>query len=186
VADRKVKGTMILDFVRTIRANKTQDWNKYLKPEDWEIINKRILPSLWYPVEIFTRCGWAIFKIMAQGNLDVARMGGKMQGKNLFETVYKGIVTAQDPQTALNRFVVVYNQFFNFSSLRFEEAGKNHLKIHNDYDESNQPGMAAYCYNLMGILETLVEMSGGKNGKIKLTAKQWEGARTTIFDITWV
>jgi hypothetical protein len=186
MGERKIKGSMLVDFVRMIRANKDKNWNEYLKPEDWEVINQRILPSVWYPVEVFMRCGWAVFKVIAQGNLDIARMGGRMQGKNLFENVYKGLVANQDPQTAVNRFVVVYNQFFNFSSLRFEEVDKNHVKVHNDYDEShNHPGMVPYCHNLMGILETLIEKSGGKNVKIELKAKQWEGARTTVMDVTW-
>jgi hypothetical protein len=185
LADRKVKGSMLVDFVRMIRANKSQNWNDYLKPEDWEIINKRILPSLWYPVEIFTRCGWAIFKIMAQGNLDLTRMSGRMQGKKLFETVYKAVVISQDTIATLNRFVVVYNQFFNFSSFRFEDAGKNHVRLHDDYDGSHDPGMVPFCQNMMGMLDILIEMTGGKNVKIELKAKQWQGAPTTIFDITW-
>ncbi len=49
MAERKVKGTMVVDQVKLIRGNKSMNWSKYLKPEDWEAINKRILPSEWYP-----------------------------------------------------------------------------------------------------------------------------------------
>jgi hypothetical protein len=45
MSDEKVKGTMMIDQVRMIRGNKDKDWNKYLKPEDWNIINTKILPS---------------------------------------------------------------------------------------------------------------------------------------------
>jgi hypothetical protein len=185
MADRKVKGTMLLNLVRMIRANKSQNWNKYLKPEDWEVINKRILPSEWYPLEVFQRCGVAIFQVLAQANLDIVRQSGRMQGKKLFENVYKSVVISQDPAATLSRFVTVYNQFFNFSTVRFENAGMSHVQIHHDYDTSQHPGTVPYCYQLMGILDVLVEVAGGKNIKIELKAKQWEIAPTTIFDITW-
>jgi hypothetical protein len=35
------------------------------------------------------------------------------------------------------------------------------------------------------MLEVLVRMTEGKNGKVEIGAKQWEGAPATIFDITW-
>jgi hypothetical protein len=185
LADRKVKGTMLVDLVRMIRANKDKDWGKHLTPEDWNIINKRILPSEWYPLEIFQRCGMATFQLLAQGNLDLVRLRGRIRGKELFENVYKSLIISQDPAASLSRFVTVYGQLFNFSSLRFENLGKGHAKIHHDYDASRNPGTMPYCHQLMGILDVLVEIAGGKNVKIELDAKQWEGATKTIFDITW-
>jgi len=44
MSDEKVKGTMMIDQVRMIRGNKDKDWNKYLKPEDWNIINTKFFP----------------------------------------------------------------------------------------------------------------------------------------------
>ncbi len=86
--------------------------------------------------------------------------------------------------TTLSRFVVVYGQLFNFSFLKFENAGPGHAKIFHDYDRSD-PVTKPYCYNLMGHLEVLAEMAGGRNVNVELKAKQWEGAPTTIFDINW-
>lgn len=89
---RHVKGTMLVDFVRMIRANKDRNWDAYLEEGDWETIN-------------------------------------------------------------------------------------------HDYDredEANTP----YCYQLMGSIDALIELTGGTNPRIELTAKQWEGAPATVFDIT--
>ena len=44
MSDEKVKGIMLVDQVRMIRGNKDKDWNKYLKPEDWNIINRNDTP----------------------------------------------------------------------------------------------------------------------------------------------
>ncbi len=176
---------MLVDLVRLIRKNKDKDFSKYLKSEDWEIINKRILPSTWYPLDVFQRCGVAAFHVIAQANLDLVRFQGRILGKEMFERVYKSLISPQDPMTTLSRFVTVYGQFFNFSTVSFNQAGKNHAKIFHDYDTHQHPGTAPYCHELLGSLDVLVEMAGGKNVKIELTAKQWEGAPKTIFDITW-
>ncbi len=184
MAERKVKGTMLIDQVKQIRANKDKDWDKYLKPEDREIISGRILPSTWYPLELYQRCGLAVFQVLGGGNPDLARLRGKIRGKELFGDVYKNIVAKKDPMTALRSFVKIYGGLFNFSTIELEKIEEKHAIIKHDYDPED-PGNMPYCYTLMGHLDVLVEMTGGKNVKIELTSKQWEGAPVTIFDITW-
>ena len=67
MSDQKVKGTMLIDQVRMIRGNKDKDWNKYLTPEDLNIIKGRVLPAAWYPLETYKRCGRAVFQLLAGG-----------------------------------------------------------------------------------------------------------------------
>jgi len=182
--EKKVKGTMVMDQVRLIRMNKDKDWSEYIKPEDWEIINGRILPSVWYPLELYWRLGWAAFNVLAKGNLDLVRLRGIAHGKELFGNIYKNLVFDKNPMKALERFVITYSSLFNFSTLKFEKVGEKHAQVHHEWD-AKDPTEPPYCHELMGILDVLVEMTGGKNAKIKLKAKQWEGAPFTIFDITW-
>jgi hypothetical protein len=181
---KKVKGTMLIDLVRMIRGNKELDWNKYLKPEDWNVINERILPSAWYPLEVYQRCGRATFQLLAQGNLELVRLRGRVRGKELFESVYKWITADRTPKEALEQFIRIYGQFFNFSTITFEEVAKGHSKILFDYDVADRT-VELYCYQLMGELDALIEIVGGKNARIKLIAKRWEGAPVTIFDVSW-
>jgi hypothetical protein len=63
-----------MDQVRLIRGNKDHEWDSYLKPEDWEIITQDILPSAWYPLETYQRCGWAVFNILGGGDPNLARL----------------------------------------------------------------------------------------------------------------
>jgi uncharacterized protein (TIGR02265 family) len=182
--EKKVKGTMLIDLVRMIRLNKDKDWNKHLKPEDWDIINSLILPTKWYPLDFFSRCGLATFNVLAEGKLELSRFNGRMTAKTLFTNTYKSVVDSKDPMKGLTQFVTIYGAFFNFSSLKLEKLDKNHAKIHHDYDAGDQSNLA-YAHQLMGMLDTLIEMNGAKNPKITLSAKQWEGAPATTFDITW-
>ena len=182
--DKKVKGTMLLDFVRMIRQNKGKDWNKFLKPEDWEIVQSNILPSKWYPYQTYIRCALAAFELLAGGKLELARANGQMMAKALFEKTYKSVVEVKDPMKGLNQFVRFYGAFFNFSSLKIEKIDEKHVEIYHNYDAGAQANMP-YCNQLMGMFDVLVEMNGGKNSKLALTAKQWEGASATVIDIIW-
>lgn len=181
---RHVKGTMLADFVRMIRANRDRDWGTYLQEGDWKIINSKIYPTQWYPLGYYQRLGFATYKVLAGGDLEMVRMSGRMRGKAFFGEVYSSAIAVQDPARALSHFVKIYSSLFDFSVIKFEQVEPKHVVISHDYDpedKANKP----YCYQLMGYMDALIEMTGGADSRIELTAKQWEGAPATVFDITW-
>jgi hypothetical protein len=49
----KVKGTMIVLFVKGIRADKSGRHDPFLTDQDRGIISQQILPSAWYPAETY-------------------------------------------------------------------------------------------------------------------------------------
>ena len=182
--DRKVKGTMLIDQVKMIRGNKDRDWSPFLDGDDWDIINSRILPSMWYPLKIYQKCGWATYNVLADKNPELTRLRGKIRGKELFENVYHNLITNSEPMKALEKFTVIYGQLFNFSDISFEKTGEKHALIKHDYDPKDPAG-EPYCHQLMGHFESLIEMAGGKNIEVGLVEKQWEGSPHNTFDIKW-
>jgi uncharacterized protein (TIGR02265 family) len=184
MSDKKIKGTMLIDQVRMIRKNRGLDWSPYLGPAEWAAISERILPTEWYPVELYEKCGWATFKVLARGDVEVVRQRGRYRGKELFETTYKSLTALQDPIRALERFVFAYGMLFNFATLRFERLTDHHARIHRDHDRQHHTNLP-YCYQLLGTLEALIEASGGRNVRVGFVSTQWEGADATIFDASW-
>jgi hypothetical protein len=182
--ERHVKGTMLADFVRMIRANRDRDWDAYLEEGDWEIINSKIYPTKWYPLGYYQRLGYATYKVLAGGDLETVRMSGRMRGKTFFSEVYSSAIAIQDPARALGHFAKIYSSLFDFSVITIEQVDPKHVIIRHDYDREDVAN-TPYCYQLMGYIDALIELTGGVNPRIELTAKQWEGAPTTIFDITW-
>ena len=181
---RHVKGTMLADMVRMIRANKDRNWDLYLEEGDWEIVNSQIYPTKWYPLGCYQRLGYATFKVLAGGDLEAVRLSGQMRGKKLFSEVYSSAIAVRDPARALNHFVKIYSSLFDFSTIECEQVGPKHVIVRHDYDpddEANTP----YCFQLMGYFDALIEMTGGSNQRIELTSKQWEGSPATVFDICW-
>lgn len=181
---RKVKGTIMIDTVKMIRANKDRDWLKYLTPEDWTIVSSKILASRWYPLETFQRCGWATFKELAGGNLDLVRARGKFRGLQLFSDTYRIVFEGLAPAAAVDRFCSIYNNFFNFSTLAYERVSETHVRAVHDYDPDDRANVP-YCHQLMGYFDALLEMAGAKKPLIRLLSRQWDGDPTTFFELTW-
>jgi hypothetical protein len=64
-----VKGTMLLEFVKSVRAYKTGAHNSYLTEKDREIISKKILSASRYPYETYENCFKAVFNVVAKGDM---------------------------------------------------------------------------------------------------------------------
>jgi hypothetical protein len=182
--ERKVKGTIIVDFVKMIKKNRDLDWNKYLKAEDWGVVNSFVLASKWYSFAVFERCARAVFALLGNGNMEAAHAEGRRAGHKMFETVYSTVVQQKDPMTGLNLFVSSYGALFNFNPVRMERVTPRHARILYDYDAGDRFSVA-FCHLLKGIFEALIEKTDGKNGTVAIASKQWENAPLTSFDITW-
>jgi len=175
---------MLADMVRMIRANKDRNWDPYLHEGDWEIVNSKVYPTKWYPLGVYQRLGYATFKVLAGGDLEIVRTSGRMRGKILFGEVYASAIAVQDPARALGHFVKIYSSLFDFSTIQCEQVGRKHVVISHDYDPDDQAN-TPYCFQLIGYFDALIEMTGGTNARIDLTSKQWQGAPSTVFDIAW-
>jgi hypothetical protein len=182
--ERKVKGTMLVDQARMIRRNRQLSWDEYLTPEDWAKLEETILPSTWYPLELFRRWGWATFNVLAKRDLALTRQRGRARGRELFEQSYQNLFHEKNPAQALRVFTQMYGSLFNFSTLEFESLGEKRAQLRHDYDPDD-PSNEPYCHQLMGYLDALVELTGGQDVDVTLASKQWEGAPMTTFDITW-
>jgi len=184
MSERKVKGSILMDYVRMIRANKDREWDKYLTDEDWEIINDRVLPSVWYPLETFRRAGLAAFYELGAGDLDKVRAWGRISLEQLVKGIYKTVISEPDPMKALERFVLLRQQFFNFADMRFEKLGDKHAKIWIAY-EPEEKGAEPYAAQLEGTFQRMVEIAGGVNVKTAVSPGEWEGNKGMEFDIIW-
>ena len=167
----RVKGTMMLDYVRIIRANRDQDWSKYLTPEDWQLIDSQILSSNWYPYESFRRVSFAVFKVIAGGNLQTAQAFGRFTIKNQLR-VYKNMLVPGDPVASVDRLARLRRTFFEGEmNTRILEHGKGWLRyeIIVFAQEEDNERIEAFCHQLAGNLVELVEQSGGKNVKAEVS-----------------
>ncbi len=163
----EVKGTWLLNFVKVIRANKDKDFSQWLEPEDFEIIRERIMPSSWYPLKSFLRMGRAIFKGVAESNLDVTRLFGRLIMQSNLK-IYKNLLVEGDPATSIDKFALLRKSFFGgiASFIEVIDKGENWTEyklIMTDHKYMELDTADAFSYLLAGCVEQLAEQTGGKN-----------------------
>jgi len=184
MGENKIKGTMLLDYVKMVRANRDRNWDKYLKPEDWEIINGRVLSAVWYEYETYERIGLAVFHEIAGRSHEITRAYGKAFWKNTMTNVYWTVISDNDPFKCLERFAILRKQFFNFSNHKIRKMGEKHVRSVISVGFSS-PALSPFFSQLAGGFDFILEHCGVKNPEVELVQKEWEGAESTVFEITW-
>jgi hypothetical protein len=181
--DRRVKGTLFVDYVRMMRAQKDVDWARYLKPEDLELIHRRVDPDGWYPMGSFERMGVAILAEVARGELELVREWGRMQTEWITQTE-SGLLAPGDPMESLMRFQVLRNGFFDYTALEFSYVYEGEAALEIRYGMGPVAEQAA-ALQTMGFFEKLVELAGGKKVEARFTSESWAGAPVTTLNLRW-
>jgi len=179
----QVKGTLFVDYVRMLRAKKDADWARYLTPSDLEYIGKRIISDEWYPMTTFERMGLAILAEVAEGDLRLVKEWGRMSIDWLC-AVHPNLVSHGDPRESLMRFQVLRQSFFDYAALVMREITDGEAKLVIAYGMSHRAEEAA-SWQTLGFFERLLEVSGAKDVKIAFTSTSWDGAPSTILEMSW-
>jgi hypothetical protein len=172
----QVKGSLLLETARMLRAHKDRDWKKYLSDQDLAVINSRIMPSTWYPLDLYERATYAIFQEIAQGKLEVAWAWGKFVGEDLIKRFYPNLVSLDDMMIALDRFKLIRQQWFklkdpNLNPIEIQKVEKHQAKIilRVDHPTNFEP----YTYQTAGTFERMIEMCRKTDVKVIVGSHDW-------------
>jgi len=169
----KVKGTLLLEYVRLIKNNKDKNWQKYLTEEDIQIVFGSVMASAWYPIEIFERVGNAVFNEIAEGKLELSKLWGKFAVEDIVKRYYRSLVQPNDPMGSFERFRNFTKQWYQFDDPKFQpleivreapNCAKITLRDDHPYDFFD-----AYAHQITGEFERIVELDGGKEVVAKIT-----------------
>jgi hypothetical protein len=185
----KVKGSLVLEVARMIRANKEREWNKYLGDQDLELINSRVLASSWYPADVYERASYAIFMEIAKGSLEVARAWGKFVVQDIINRYYPNLVQERDVGLALEKFRVIRSQWFQFDDpkvtpIEIMKLGPDKAKIviRSDHPVPFEP----YAHQAAGSFERVVELCGKTDVKATITEHDWKADQPwAIIILAW-
>ncbi len=186
----EVKGSLLLEVARLIRANKDRDWTKYLTERDLEIVHSQILPSSWYPLDTYERAELAIFKEIGREKLENARTWGRFAMDDMIKTVYQNLVEEQEPMQTLQRFALFRRQLFKFpdpafQTIEFKDLGPNHSQVIIRLGHPLKE-FEVYSYQSMGMFERLVELAGGKEVRVVTVDHNWDlPIPYAVLDLSW-
>ncbi len=182
--EMEVKGTLILDYVKFVRANKDKHWDKWLTPQDWDVVNSLVLASKWYPFETWQRLGAAVFNEVAGKNLSLIQAYGPVVMGNLLKT-YKNVLVEGDPLASIDKFESLRRNFLRGTGSDLEVVEKSgrsvKIKMHvNEMDRKiGEP--EGFAYAVSGSVQELVKRAGGKTPTTTITPV--EGGYELV--VTW-
>jgi len=182
--EMRVKGSLVIDIVKAIRGFKDKPWDKYLTKEAQDLVSQRILHAVWYPAEPALCCLRAIYHLIGGDDPRMAKEWGRINGLRTFEETYKVLFSANgDTADTLKKLDTVAS-FSLFKGIRIESRQIN--KNHSQFSLfSEDPNTEPVMYFVQGWIEVLIEKTGGRNGKVKIIEKHWEGAKATVLDVKW-
>ena len=183
--ERKVKGSVLLDMVKVVRAFKDQPWDQHLKPGDWEIINSMVIPTEWYPIESYMRIGVAVYELVAKGNEDAVRQFGLAAMKDLIEGSYRPFLDKGDPFEATRKFLDLRKSLFNFSKMGMEPTGQRSLRVVISEFGQFEAGLDVFMILLKAHLEELIRTNGGKEISLEEKIEGDQDQVTMIVDAAW-
>jgi hypothetical protein len=181
--ERRVKGTLFVDYVRMLRGHKGVDWSTHLRPEDVSFLVQRIEPDVWYPMGSFERMGLAILVEVAQGNLETVRSFGRMSIDWLVQQ-HPGLVAHGDPRDSLMRFQVLRRSFFDYAALEMTSVSDGEAVLQVAYGMS-APAEEAASWQTLGFFERLLEVAGGSGVEAWFASRSWAGDLLTEVQLRW-
>jgi hypothetical protein len=181
--DRKVRGSLFLDYVRMIRGQKSIAWENHLEPEDLAAIAMKIDPDGFYPMATFERLGNAILREVGHGDVESVRMWGRISVDAL-RAKYPSLVAQGDPVDTLRRFSVMRGTFFDFEAVSVHSLHEEHAIIGIHYYMGPFAEEAA-SHQTMGFFERLLELGGAEGVSARFLSRSWTGDESTKLELHW-
>ncbi|MBX3212749.1 MAG: hypothetical protein KF850_11995 [Labilithrix sp.] len=180
---RHVKGILFADYVRMIRGQKSIDWKRHLEDEDLTFLVQRVDPAGWYPMQTFERMGNAILKEIAAGDVEAARMWGRVSVDQL-RLATPSLLAERDPLETLMRFKVLRSTFFDFEAVEVTTAASDHAAVRLHYHMGAMAEEAA-SFQTMGFFERLLVIAEAEGVDARFTQRSWAGEARTVLELHW-
>lgn len=112
---RKAKGVLVAQHVRILRKARDESLLAGLTPAQRDIVASHILPSTWYPYEIYERTLDIIFNKLSDARPEAARAMGQFMACEMLLGSYSMYLKRGDPVATLGRFPIMWKNYFNFA-----------------------------------------------------------------------
>lgn len=180
---KQVKGAAFVNFVKTIRADKSGIYNKYLNEQDLSIINSTIQPINWYPYDTFKRCFSAVFEVAGKNNPNNLTEWGRLYCEKVLNDFFKITIKEGNPLEYIKRIPFYIQNFFDFGTTSVTvENPKSVILEMRDYD----PDFKALYIFSHGWFYRAAELCGAQYVQCQFVEKSWlKKSNTTSYRITW-
>jgi hypothetical protein len=180
---RHVRGSFFVEYVRMIRRRKDVDWTRALTKGDLALVQQRIDPNAWYPMQTFERLGLAILANFEGAGLDAVRLWGTFSAQQ-FAADHPSLIAQHDPVETLMRLKVQRATLFDFPAFDIPTLIDGQAVLAVGYGMRKVAEEAA-CHQTLGFCEGVLSLVEAHNIKGALTERSWLGAPQTHLLLSW-
>ena len=180
--ERKVKGTLVKLIVKGIKSDKTNkiNYDNYLSDEAKELLDNRILDSVWYSFDTYFEIYFALAKFYAKNNNEIFIKWGHEFGQALMSTIYKNIVNKGNLDKLIEKYPRFHRLVFNFGNIVMEKVSNNEISVsYRDFE----PKFEFWYYTAVGWVQKSIEMCIKKKVNYKFLKKSWIGDEYSEFKL---
>jgi hypothetical protein len=180
---RRVRGVLFRDYVRMLRVVKHPELRASLQTDDIALLDSKIDPEAWYPMETFERFGNAILKYVCRNELFPVQLWGRYSAQPLVG-LYAGLVIAGNPRETLERFRGLRPSFFTFDAIEVTSVLDGTADVQIAYHMGASAEEAA-SHQTMGFFEGLLQLAGAKDIEARFVKRSWAGDDMTLVSLRW-
>jgi len=181
---RRVKGSIMLDFVKVVHRARHLPWDRYLTAQDFELVESMILPSSWYPLETYQRIGLAVYELLGQGRPENARRWGQESMARLMEGVYQKALLKGDPLEAIKSFITLRKTLIDFGEFALNPIGPGQVEFIM-FEVNEIPGLEPFSHMFVGNMEKLAAANGGREVTVEFSDQRRNDRPARVFQIRW-
>ncbi|MBN1801030.1 MAG: hypothetical protein JW891_05945 [Candidatus Lokiarchaeota archaeon] len=183
--ERKVKGTLVKMIVKGIRADQVNKatYDNVLSDEAKELVNMRILDSIWYSFDAYNECYTAIYNFLIKKNYKIVIQWGNEFGESIMNSAYKNLLLEKDIDYLLEKYQRFHKLVLNFGTLKMERVSNNEVLV--SYLNFNVNG-EVWFYTSVGWMQKSLEMCLNKKVNYEFLKKSWEGDDITQYKLSWI
>ncbi|MFZ5445081.1 MAG: DUF2378 family protein [Myxococcota bacterium] len=178
----RVRGVLFADYVRMIRRA-LPGWREVLDPADLPLVDARVEPDQWYPMDTFGRLGLVILEHVVGRERDAVRLWGRTQVQTLLG-FFPDLAVQGDPEQTLLRFQATFSNLFDFPALALEEVDDAHARLRLNYGLPPAAEEAA-TWQTLGFIEELLTASAAREVTTELVTARWVGAPDSHAELRW-
>lgn len=180
----RIRGLFLKDYVRRVHELSHLEWDRFLTPEDWEIVNSTIIPTEWYPVETMAHIGQGIFEMVSKNNYGLVRLHGRARVDEIYDDAARKFLIKGDPAGSMRSFVSIAGRFVDEVEVKFEGAANGVAEV-SFWPVDDAPAWDLFREIQAGTMEALIELNGGKNASAEFIEITRDGRGGCIIRVNW-
>ena len=139
-------------------------------------------PMQWYPMKGQEAFMHATEKTFGKGDYQECAKIGRFSCEDAFGGLYKMFLEMGKPHTIIRRGPLAWRLINETGELEIEVMSEQETKAKiTEFEDPDK----CHCWYLVGYFEKILELSGGKNVKVKELQCMLEGADCCEYEATW-